>query len=239
MRPAERNSRNTEHIDREAEVGFESPEDRARATRTHASHPEIHLDPFPVGRSGLAIRGPGRFRIDFHALCRCVPRDLPDPLQRRDTLPCGGFQPLAQSLGVVGHQFRPVSDPTNLHVKRLLVRGMRVVALHRGDDRAHRPALERMRGRGPATVGIGYCYSYNVKLWDKRIEEYGATETRCLRNQKHRVAESRRLCRVQRSLCRLAETIGRERDFIVEADCGLNFCSPSVWLSSFRPFPPP
>ena len=44
---------------------------------------------------------------------------LPDPLQRRDPLARRGFELLAQRLGIVGDEFRPVPRPADFDVKGL------------------------------------------------------------------------------------------------------------------------
>ena len=75
-------------------------------------------------------------------------------LQSRDPLPRRGFQPLAQGLRVVRHEFRPVPGAADLDVERLLVGEVGVVRLHGGDDGIDRPALEGVDGRGPCAVDV-------------------------------------------------------------------------------------
>ncbi len=82
------------------------------------------------------------------ALCPLVPRNLPDPFERRDPLACGGFQLLAQCSGVVRHQLGPVARAADFNIEAFLRRQMRVVRLHRGDNIVYGASLKRMyRGR--------------------------------------------------------------------------------------------
>ena len=121
----------------------------------------------PISRSTLfGVRASSMSGPDPRSGCRDSDAPPPRPALRSASTPAA----------------RPFARAADLHVEGLQIGEVRMVRLHRGDHGIHRPALERMHGRGPCPVDMA-----KLRISGGHIQHPPVSET-----ERHLAASDRR-----------------------------------------------